>query len=369
MKIGIDAHFLSKISQGTGTYTFQLVNAINQINKFDELYLLNKRNMQESPLMVNRNVKHGKLISNFTPFNVAWGYHHISHKLNLDIIHTNYLCSILPEKAKQIMTIHDILFKTHPDFFPNKLQNGVNALSYLCLKKTDHIIAVSDYTKEQLIRFYPFTEDKISVIYEAASTDFYYINDKARLNNIIQKKFGIYKPFVLFVGRLAPIKNIEKLLKIFASANLRNTYDLVIVGKFDSSFPNERLKSMINCDGVRRLEGISNEALNILYNAASLFYFVSHGEGFGLPIIEAMSAGCPVLTSNVTACNEIAGDAAVKVSPTSEVEISNALLFLLNNKDCKDELSKKGLEHAQHFTWQRCAEQTLELYHKIHHEI
>lgn len=363
MKIGIDAHFLSKISQGTGTYTYQLINAINNINNDSYLYLLNKDDISNSSLFNNNKVKLGKLITNFTPFNVCYGYSQIAYNLKLDVIHMNYLCSIFPIKAKQIVTVHDILFKTHPNFFPNKLHIGINALSYFCLRKADHIIAVSEYTKQQLIKFYPFTKEKTTVIYEAASPCYFHIPEKDLIQHHIRHKYKISKPFILFVGRLAPIKNIERLIHTYIDNQLNKQYNLVVVGKFDKSFPNKQLETILKSEGIIRLENIPDEELNILYNAASLFYFVSHGEGFGLPILEAMSAGCPVLTSNVTACNEIAGDAAIKVSPYNDTEISKALLSILNNNNLREELSIKGLIRAKDFSWEKCAKQTMELYH------
>lgn len=363
MRIGIDAHFLSKISQGTGTYSYQLITSlINQVTE-DKLVLLNKDNIigrWENTSCL----EWGKLTSNYTPYNILWGYNHIAQKKHLDIIHSNYLGSIISSKTINIVTVHDILFKSHHQFFPQKLRWGIDFLTASSLKKANTIIAVSEFTKTQLLHYYPFLKDKVQVVYEAASKDFYPLNSIGT-NNILKSKLGLQKPYILFVGRLAPMKNIESLVTYYLKNNhIQREYDLVLVGKFDKAFPNQQLKQKIcSSPKIKLLSGIDNQTLNVLYNYATLFYFVSNGEGFGLPILEAMSTGCPVLTSNTTACNEIAGNAAFKVSPNSYNDISDALDMLLNNSSLREQLSQAGLKHAQNYSWDNCAQQTLNIYH------
>lgn len=362
MRIGIDAHFLSKISQGTGTYSYQLISSL--INKLSEekLVLLNKDNILDK-WNYTKCLEWGKLFSNYTPFNVFGGYDYIARKCKLDVIHTNYLGSVFPSKFIKIVTVHDVLFKSHPQFFPKKLQWGINSLTSYSLREADKIIAVSEYTRNQLMYYYPFLQNKIHVVYEAASKDFYPLSNI--MENKLRCKLGIQKPYILFVGRLAPMKNIESLITYFLkNSRIQEEYDLILVGKFDNSFPNQQLKQKIySTSKIKLLTGVDNQTLNILYNYATLFYFVSNGEGFGLPILEAMSAGCPVLTSNTTACDEIAGNAALKVSPNSYNEISDALDLLLSNSSLRAHFSREGIKHVQNYSWDNCAEQTLQIYH------
>lgn len=365
MNIGFDIHFLSKISQGTGTYSFQLVNALKDMLDEELLVLLNKRDIV-GVFGNGRNLAWGRLLSNYTPFNVLYGYNKSACEQSLDIIHTNYLCSVLPSKAKKVVTVHDILFKTHPQYFPLSLRLGVGLFSKRCFAEADKIIAVSNYTKRQLIQCYPQTCDKIEVIYEAASKDFYLMEDRGRVRLEIERRFGVKKPYILYVGRFAPIKNIESLISYYRQTHEREEYDLLLVGKFDKSFPNAGLEERIRDDSnVKVLTKVPNTDLNLLYNGATLFYFVSRGEGFGLPVLEAMSAGCPVLTSDITACGEIAGDAAVKVNPCSLDEIFNAMDFLLENEEYRTKMALKGLERAGRFSWEKCARETLNLYRTL----
>ncbi|NDV96114.1 glycosyltransferase family 1 protein [Dysgonomonas sp. 521] len=362
MKIGIDAHFLSKISQGTGTYSYQLINGLIKTVNGDSLYLLNKEDIVANHFSNIPHVNWGHLYSNFTPYNIILGFNKAVKDYSLDILHTNYLTSIYKTRAKKIITVHDILFKSHSHFFPRKLSLGVNIFTTRSFKQADHIIAVSNYTKEQLIKYYPFTQDKITVIYEAASPDYFQLDTKT-VKETLYANYYLEKPYILFVGRLAPIKNIESLIDFYTKTSLSKDFDLVIVGKYDISFPNTKLEKIIeNTNSIHHLSNIENTTLNYLYNGASLLYFVSQGEGFGLPILEAMSAGCPVITSNTTACNEIAGDAALKADPNNKDEIFNRLDFFLRNESKREEYKEKGLKHVKEFSWKKCTLETLELY-------
>lgn len=364
MKIGIDAHFLSKISQGTGTYVYQLLKGIEKVSQDDLIYLLNKENIIDELFLNNDIFKWAKLKSDFTPYNILYGFNKLADSLELDIIHSNYLSPIFkPKTAKRIVTIHDILFKTHPEFFPKKLTYGLSTLSDFSLKTVDHIIAVSEYTKEQLIKYYPVSENKISVIYEAASPDFYKIEDKTNVYKYLLKEFDIDKEYIFFVGRFAPNKNIDTLIEYYTEYLDKERYDIVLVGSFDTAFPNPELENKLKVEkNIKHLKNVSNQQLNYLYNGATLLYFVSQGEGFGLPILEAMSAGCPVLTSSTTACNEIGANSAIKVNPKNKMDIFEALTYILENKEQQKQLSIKGIEHSLNFSWKKCAEQTLNVY-------
>lgn len=361
MNIAIDTHFLSKISQGTGTYTYQLLNSLEGlITDTDNFYLLNKEDI--SVLFNNNNYKWKALKSNSTPINIIYGF--MEGMKEIDIIHTNYLCPLFnPYKTKRVITVHDILFKTHNLYFPKKLRWGVDFFTNLCLSKADKIICVSKYTKNQLIYHYPFVQNKCEVIYEAPSSDYKILSAQ----NELKKEWGITKPYILFVGRFAPIKNIDKLITIYMTdQTISKNFDLVLVGNFDKSFPNQKLyQTLENNQNIKTLSSISNQDLNLLYNNATMLYFVSHGEGFGLPILEAMAAGCPVLTSTTTACSEIAGNAAYKADPLSIEDIHTQIKEMLFNKDVLSELKLRGIERSNHFSWNKCALNTYQLYQSI----
>ncbi|TCO07883.1 glycosyltransferase family 4 protein [Natronoflexus pectinivorans] len=366
MVIGFDARFLTKIEQGTASYTSQLLEAMKPFIENDKIVLLNKN--QLPGLFKQGDVfDHGRLVSNFTPINVLWGYHQAAKKYELDVIHTNYLSSVYKSRAKKVITIHDILFKTHKKYFPCRLRAGINALSRFSLPKADHIITVSHYTRSELEKYYPFLKGRIKVIYEAAAGNYSFLNNRQELQSNLLEKFSLKRDYLLYVGRFAPVKNLEVLLEWYLDREINQKgLDLVLVGKIDPAFPNARLSGMINNNpGVRVFQGLSNDELNLFYNGARLFYFASHGEGFGLPILEAMAAGCPVITSNTTSCDEIGGDAAFKVNPGDKEEIFAALDQLIDDEEKLSSMQQKGLERVKAFSWEQCAYETYKLYKQV----
>lgn len=367
MVVGLDARFLSKIDQGTASYTTQLVKGLLPLMHSDRLLLLNKGGIPEG--MNSGSVHHGPLSSNFAPANVLWGYGRAEKKYKLDILHTNYLTGLQSSSCKKVVTIHDILFKTHPEFFPLRLRKGVDLLSAWSLPKADHIITVSNYSKNRIEEHYPFLKRKVSVIYEAASEDFYFIEDRKKVADELQQHYGFTGPYVLFVGRFAPMKNLETLVDWFVNRTDKSGLKLVLVGKPDSAFPNPRLEGLLaNHSEIRVLQNVNNRQLNLLYNGARLFYFVSHGEGFGLPILEAMAAGCPVLTSTTTACPEIAGAAGFCVNPRDKEAVFGALDRLVEDDARLRAMQQSGFERAEMFSWNQCAKETYGLYKTLMNE-
>jgi len=368
MVVGLDARFLSKIDQGTASYTTQLVNGLLSLMESDRLVLLNKEGIPDG--FRSDMVCHGKLISDFAPANVLFGYRNAEKKYQLDILHTNYLTGLQRSACLKIITIHDILFKTHPEFFPARLRKGVALLSAWSLPKADHIITVSNYSKERIETHYPYLKNKVTVIYEAASEDFFFLEDKNAVSARLLRQFGLEGPYILFVGRFAPMKNLETLVDWFVHRSKEfEALKLVLVGKPDPAFPNAKLERVLAAHAdIKVLQGVDNEQLNLLYNGARLFYFVSHGEGFGLPILEAMAAGCPVLTSSQTACPEIAGSAGHCVNPGDQGAIFNALNQLIRNEERLLSMQKVGFERAALFSWKQCAKETYGLYKTLMHE-
>jgi glycosyltransferase involved in cell wall biosynthesis len=238
------------------------------------------------------------------------------------------------------------------------------------LPKADHIITVSNYSKSVIEEYYPYLEDKISVIYEASSDDFFFIENRDNLRSALHEKFGIEGPYVLFVGRFAPIKNVEVLVDWFKDRHSgRKMMKLVLVGRMDPAFPNANLEQLIYSDSdICVLQDICNNDLNLLYNGARFFYFASHGEGFGLPILESMAAGCPVLTSNKTSCPEIAGGAGILVDPEDKASIFDALDRLAHDDVQLRIMRQAGLKRFRDFSWRQCALHTYDLYKKMINE-
>lgn len=370
LRIGIDYHFESKIKQGTNTYISELVDAIAQLDTKNEYFLLNAH-FKNSTYKNHSNIFKSNIRSNSTKLNVLYGFRDVVTKNRLDILHTNY---IIPFRTpcKRIVTIHDVLYTTHKKYFPFKHRLQLKMITPYTVRNADAIIAVSNYSKKQLISHFNIDSSKIKVIYEAANKDFKKLENE-NLKNEILKKYSIRNNFILFVGRLAPIKNINRMLRVYAEYNkkLINKIDFVIVGSKDPVYPDKKIDLTINTinknnqNKIILLENLPKNELIKLYNFATMLFFVSYGEGFGLPILEAMSCGLPIITSNVTACPEIAGDAAILVDPANEDEMLRALDMVLNNKRLYEKLRVAGLKRSSQFSWERCAYKTVKLYEDL----
>ena len=370
MRIGIDCHFESKIRQGTNTYISELVNAFSKIDSSNKYFLLNAnyKNIQHSSL--KNNIIKKSIATNSTKKNILYGYRKIVKESKLDLLHTNYL-SPLFIPCKSIVTLHDILYITHKKYFPPLHSFLLRFLTPLTIRNSNKIITVSEYSKKQINKYFSIDNSKIKVTLEAASTDFKKIGNKRELIKKIKKKYRLQNDFILYVGRIAPIKNISRMLKIFIEYNKNTNIKLsfVLVGDFDSVYPDNEVRKIFNKTGIDNqvviLKNIQRDDLVLLYNSAKVLFFVSCGEGFGLPILESMSCGLPVITSNVTSCPEIAGDAAILVSPHNDKEIYCALTEVLRNHDLRSEMIAKGLRRKRLFSWDECAKQTIKIYHSL----
>ena len=281
--------------------------------------------------------------------------------LNLkpDIIHHTYYfdqANFLNKNCKKIITVHDMIHEIYPNYFPNSryyIEAKKNAV-----KNADHVICISENTRNDLIRILGINHEKTSVIYHG----FLYNNSS---NHEILTEYK--KPYILFVGSRGGYKNFRNLLSVFASKpDLKKNYKLVAFGggPFSHYEINLIRKLGLSNKNVVQKSGDDNLLRNF-YKSASIFVYPSLYEGFGLPPLEAMSCGCPVICSNSSAIPEVVGNAAIYFDPNSLSSIYSALEAVLNNKIKRDELIIKGFERIDHFSWKRCAEITLETYRKV----
>lgn len=367
MKIGIDIRILSFHHNKAGIYqyVYNLVSNLLSVDAQNEYILLSTiRGFRGDEKISSHFVRRfsGRLSTLFleklsVPVEVLIG--------KINIFHGP--CFFIPRSlsSKSIVTIHDLLPFRHPEFLPVKWNNAVKKSTYASVKKADSIIAVSDYTKNEIMDLFKIPGERIRVIHNGISPIFKQVKDQSKINDV-KAKYGVNGPYLLFVGNIEPKKNIEKLIRAFVM--LRNEtdykYSLLIAGGKAWHYPKVR-------DLVRELQ-ISNEIiftdvveddeLPHLYSGAELFVFPSLHEGFGIPVIEAMSCGTPVVTSNATSIPEIAGDAALLIDPSSESEIAEAMHKILSSSIIRGQLIKKGIERAKKFSWEKTSLETLKLY-------
>lgn len=281
----------------------------------------------------------------------------------IDLFHaTDHLLPRLSE-VKSVFTLHDLVFRFYPE--THKLLNRwfLTLMMPRFLQAADAVIAVSEWTKKDAIELYGLDEDKVSVIYEGVNPLFRPASQETI--SALRQKYGILNKFILSVGTIEPRKNLTSLVEAYRSLKDQDPeLQLVIAGKkgwlYEGFF--RRLRELGLEDDVIFPGFISDEDLPPLYSAADLFVLPSLYEGFGLPVLEAMACGTPVITSNASSLPEVAGEAALLVDPHDIGALIRAARAVLDGEELRSELRAKGPKQAARFSWEKAARETLVVY-------
>jgi glycosyltransferase involved in cell wall biosynthesis len=279
-------------------------------------------------------------------------------------------CFYLPQcrTARTVVTIHDLMVFRHPEFLLRDWAETNQKQIVASVKSADAIIAVSEFTKRELIELFGISPQRIKVIANGVS-DRFHIEHAAVGTEEIKRKYEITKPYVLFVGNIEPKKNISSLIRAFVLLRERFKYphQLVIVGKKAWGFPSVR--NLVLDLGAKKevlfLGVVSDDDVRSLYHGADLFVFPSLFEGFGIPVIEAMACGTPVVASGHTSLAEVVDTAAVLVDPSDIEDLVDKMHAVLGNEELRHTLIQRGLARAKLFSWKETARQTLKLYHEL----
>jgi glycosyltransferase involved in cell wall biosynthesis len=280
-----------------------------------------------------------------------------------DIVHMTYNASLrLP--CSLVLSVHDVLFRRFAGFFSPRDRLLLNTLMPFSMSRATRILTLSEASRADILAYYPRAKDRIDVIPLAAGPVAAAVPDFSAVRRICGED-----SFVLAVGTIQPRKNLARLVKAFAllKSTARGRLRLVIVGK-----PQWRSKDVYGLAG-RDLDEldvaftgyVSDAELAGLYRRCSAFVFPSLGEGFGLPVLEAMACGAPVITSSLSSLPEVTGEAAYLVDPYSTAEMAQAMGELLSDRSLADELRGKGLEQAKKFSWLNTARLTVDAYRRV----
>jgi glycosyltransferase involved in cell wall biosynthesis len=274
-----------------------------------------------------------------------------------DIFHASALVRRPPRKVRLTATIYDMTCFLMPELHPAANLRADRSFAAL-MRRAEGLIAISECTKQDAVRVLGIPEDRIAVIHPGIAPAFF--DPSATAVAAVRKRYGLVRPFVLFVGTIEPRKNLGVLLDAFDAlpASIRQECDLAIAGPVGWA-PAE---SIARLDRVRYLGYVPEADIAPLTAAATVFAYPSLYEGFGFPVAQAMAAGVPVVTSNVSSLPEIAGDAAVLVDPRSQSELRDALARLLLSSDLRTELVRRGRARAQAFRWEACAAKSLQFF-------
>lgn len=372
MKIGID---ISQVVYGTGVsrYTEELVKNLIKLDKKNKYVLFGssfrrKKELSNYHATVCGNYCEGKIFP-FPPtmMEILWNRLHVVNieKLigDVDVFHS-WDWYQPPTKAKKVTTVHDVSFLRYPEVFPKRtIRAQTNRLKWV-KKECQIVIADSQATKKDLIDLLGFDEKKIKVIYLGVSDSWKEKPANIKKQEAIKKKYKIKGEYILSVGTLEPRKNLKAVIKAFNELK-KHSLQLVLVGKPGWG---EEIKQLAEKkDPAIVVTGfIPDEDLVYLYKGARCFVYPSLYEGFGLPVLEAMAAGCPVVTSNISSLPEVAGKAAILVNPQKTSEIRQAINEIIAIPQVSQNLRKKGLIQANKFSWEKTARETLEVYKNVY---
>ncbi|MFC1656214.1 glycosyltransferase family 4 protein [Patescibacteria group bacterium] len=370
MKIAIDIRETAIGKAGKGYYTFHLVQNLLNLDT-QNTYILYTDN-PSAVFEENDRVKI-KVVSSF--LSILWHKSVLkdAYKENVDIFFapTSYIIPAIhnPKKIKVVMTVHDLVAFLLPDRHNKKAVITEKAFLKRALNKVAKVITVSDNTKEDLAEYFEIGREGIEVIYPGASSAFKnLLGTGLETVDDYRKSMHLTEPFILAVGTLEPRKNFVTLIRAFAQIveDFPN-HNLIIAGKkgwyYDEIFKAAHKLKIEN--KVRFLGYVSEKDLVRLYNGAEVFVYPSLYEGFGLPPLDAMQCGCPVITSNISSLPEVVGDAAVMVNPNDIDSIATEMKRVLSDENLRKQMKSKGLDQAREFSWEKSAKKLLELFNII----
>lgn len=362
IKLGIITGDQKRNKTGIGTYTFQLIE--NLKNNLDISIIKHPTGDFEPGCQ--------SITSSFPgPFSHILWSQGLSLKKNefksLDIIHNPAQYPVLPNIGRNyIVTIHDLIPILYPHYVGSIFSIQAKLFYPYILKKASKIITVSNHTKSDILKQYKIPDHKIDVIYSGVSNHFNPSSLEERKR--IKLKYNLNRPYILFVGAIEPKKNIELLINAFYICQKRDSnLDLVIAGKkawkFEIVF--KLIQTLNLTKKIHILSFVPYEDLPALYSSASVFVFPSRYEGFGLPPLEAMKCGIPVITSNVSSLPEIMGDEGLMVSPNDHKQLAELILKIISNPEYYHKYSLYSLERAKLFTWKKTAVDTQKVYNSV----
>src|SRR3989344_4557186 len=373
MKIAIDARFYNE--SGIGRYLRNLISALQIVDK-QSLRSKDLKKNQFFILLLPKDFENFKATANFKKVLAPFKWYGFAeqyklpillNQLNLDLVHYPHFNVPIFYKGKFVVTIHDLIHQHHVmnkastlDPFTYKIkQFGYRKAFKYAVKNSSQIIVPSNFVKRGLQDEWKISIDKITITQEAVDYQILEIGKKIKREKIlaILQKFNISTPFLFYVGNAHPHKNIERLIRVFQ--RLRNKFkNLKLVLSGTDNYFWQRIKNEYKQEGIIYTGFISDEELVAFYKSTQAFILPSLEEGFGIPILEAMSLGCLVVSSDAGSLKEVGGEAALYFNPLSEEEMFDKITKALNNPSLRKSLIAKGKKRAGLFSWEKMARQT-----------
>jgi glycosyltransferase involved in cell wall biosynthesis len=368
MRIGIFVAVAGRQGSGPEIYEISLIRKLAELDNVNEyhLFCFNQK-AKEALNIYKKNFIFHVLWPDIRLISLPISLQFSMLKSKIDFFHATFVPPPFSLKP-YIMTMHGSDMFIHPEFFtPNVLQRLVTLLKR-GFKQSALIVCVSQHVAGILKERFPIPEERLKVVYHGVSERFKPW-EKQKAASHVQKTYGLTKPYILYVGKLVAGKNIDRLFEAYQLflKNTRADVDLVLAGK---TYPglveaNDYIKDPAVLQRIKRLGQVAQEELPALYSGAEMFVFPTLWEGFGLPVIEAMACGVPVITSDVACLPEITAKAALLIQPESVTSIEQAMRKLYQRPECREDFIKRGLHRAAQFTWENTARTMIEIYNQL----
>jgi len=374
MKIAIDARVILSRLTGIGRYTFNLIKYLIKIDMVNN-YLILVNDTENVPDILGKNIRFQVKRVKTKPLSL---FEHIEiplilKKENVDIYYCPSYMTPIWVPCKFVYSLLDLTHLRYPEYFSPFASIYFRTVVRIALRNASKVITISENTKKDITFFFGIPEEKIFVTYLAPLDNFEFSITNTTNTSEILKKFGITKKFILYNGNKKPHKNIIRLIEAFNKFHkLNKNYILVITGQEKKGSRETdfcEIKKKVNNlglnDYVLYTGYVSDEELFLLYRTASVFVFPSLYEGFGLPPLEAMACGCPVVVSNVASLPEVCGDAAYYVNPYDINDIARGIQTVVNDEKLQKELIEKGLNRVKLFSWEKSARKILKIFEEV----
>jgi glycosyltransferase involved in cell wall biosynthesis len=367
VRISIDARKLHDF--GIGTYVRNLLLHLSRIDRDTEYVLLCSPD--------DRGVV-ASLGENFRAVCEPAGAYSIREQISIpfrvrraqvDLFHAPHYVLPALTPSRTIVTIHDCIHLMFPQYLPNRLGHAyARASLWTAAHKSDRILTVSEASKRDILRFFNVRPEKIVVIPNAIDERFAIEPDEEHIVRT-RERYQLNDQFVLYAGNIKPHKNLERLIEAFHRVRVRGLDHLKLLIIGDEIFKLQTLRRAVHRHKlhthVRFLGFVPQETLAVLYRLASVFVFPSLYEGFGLPPLEAMASGTPVVTSNVSSLPEVVGDAALLVDPYDPEAIADGMMRALTDDELRADLRRRGFARAQAYSWDRSVRQIHDIYREV----
>lgn len=366
-KLLIDSISLLSPLTGIGRYTHEIAKYIEKDNNFKINYFYGYYSKKLIHPSDKENIKILKSLISRSPFikkiirKVIIIYSKIITPKYDIYWQPSFIPNLCIKTNKIITSVHDFTFVLHRDFHPKERIEYFEKYFFKNVVRSDIIITGSEFSKQEILEQLNFPPEKVKVIYHGIDHELFRVSNDLNLN------FELPSKFIFSVGSIEPRKNLLGLLEAYnlLDDSLKKEYKLVLAGF--KGWENKEIMTLIerNKENIHYLGFISDFELVKVYNLATCFIFTSFYEGFGLPVLESMACGTPVICSNTTSMPEVGGDAVIYCNPYDVEDIKNQIKLVLFDKNLQQEMIKKGLERAKLFSWEKSAKEHIKVFKEV----